>query len=68
MYRVIAIYPNLKWHRVTEHDNTPELYEYISGLRMTRTPYAAYEGDEVIEISCGDMEKEELAEYILKNC
>ena len=53
---------------MTEHDNTPELYEYISGLRMTRTPYAAYEGDEVIEISCGDMEKEELAEYILKNC
>lgn len=68
MYRVIAIYPNLKWHRVTECDNKPELYEYISGLRMCNTPYAAFEGDEILEMSCGDMEKEELLKYIIKNC
>ena len=68
MYQVFAFYPNIPLKvRVTEYRNKAEAYEYISGLRMCETPYAAWKGwKEMFDLETYDLTLEQMAEMIQK--
>lgn len=66
MYQVFAFYPNLGLKvRVTEYKTKAEAYEYISGLRMCETPYAAWKNwKDMIDIETCDLTREKMAEIV----
>ena len=68
MYQVFAFYPNggLKV-RVTEYKTQNEAYEYISALRMSDTPYAAWKNwKELFDIETYELTRETMAEMVQK--
>ena len=68
MYQVSAFYPNIPLKiRVTEHKTKGEAYEYIGGLRMCETPYAAWKDwKEMFDIETYDLTREIMDEMVKK--
>ena len=68
MYQVFAFYPNINLKvRVTEYKTKAEAYEYISGLRMCETPYAAWKNwKNMFDIETYDLTREIMAEMVQK--
>ena len=67
MYQVFAFYPHIPMVRVTEHRNKAEAYEYISGLRMCETPYAAWKNwKELFDLETYNLTREQMAELVQK--
>ena len=68
MYQVFAFYPDLGVKvRVTEYKSQAEAYEYISGLRMCETPYAAWKDwKEMFDLETYGLTREQMAEMVQK--
>lgn len=68
MYQVLAFYPNIPLKvRVTEYKSKAEAYEYIAGLRMCETPYAAWKNwKELFDLEVYDLTLEQMAEMAQK--
>ena len=69
MYQVFAFYPNIPLKvRVTEYRSKAEAYEYIGGLRMCETPYAAWKNwKELFDLETYGLTREQMAELVHKH-
>ena len=69
-YLVYAFYPNLGIPvRVLDFNRKDELLDYVSGLRMTDTPYAVQDVTNkdnplMIEVEYGDLGKKKMIEML----
>ena len=69
-YLVYAFYPNLGVPvRVLDFNRKGEMFDYVSGLRMTDTPYAIQDVTNkdnplMIEVEYGDLGKKKMIEML----
>ena len=69
-YLVYAFYPNLGVPvRVLDFNRKREMFDYVSGLRMTDTPYAIQDVTNkdnplMIEVEYGDLGKKKMIEML----
>ena len=69
-YLVYAFYPNLGIPvRVTDYKSTRDMYEYVSALRMTDTPYCVQDvtninNPKTVEVECADISRKIMVEIL----
>lgn len=69
-YLVYAFYPNLGVPvRVLDFNRKREMFDYVSGLRMTDTPYAIQDVTNkdnplMVEVEYGDLGKKKMIEML----
>lgn len=69
-YLVYAFYPNLGIPvRVTDYTSTRDMYEYVSALRMTDTPYCVQDvsnksNPTTIEVEYADISRKKMVEML----